>query len=464
MQAPALKTVYRWHQWLGLGAGLFLILIGCSGAIAVFKEEIDWLATPALRVPVAPPASAAPDIDALVASVRSAQPAAKLEALQLSSRAGYAHRAHLQEAGRGSLEVFLDPATGTVRGERPLGPGYTSTLQNFIRQFHVRLLLGAWGRVFVGVFGVVLALSCVTGLWIYRGWLRNLFRLRWRGASARTRWSEVHKLVGVWSLVFNLLIGATGAVLGLENLASNIRRHWLGQSPEPALPRATTPGPSLPAGELAARARAAFPDLRVQALIFPSKPGQPFVVRGDTAARLVARNMNYVALDPASGAVLAQADGRTARGWERLYLTFDPLHFGYFGGYWTKIPWFILGLAPGVLSLSGFWLWWRRRSPARPAAPAAGGSRFAVRTALVGIAIAAAGAWVLAARALDDWSLSNRLLEHAFAKPIALALVACPVTALLVWLTRRWHAQPALLLGIAAAWIGYYWLLVSLFQ
>jgi uncharacterized iron-regulated membrane protein len=465
MQAPALKTVYRWHQWLGLGAGLFLILIGFSGAIAVFKEEIDWLATPPLRVPVASPAVAAPDIDALVASVRAAHPTAKLEALQLSSRAGYAHRAHVKAGGQGTLEVFLDPATGAVRGERTLGTGYTSTLQNFIRQFHVRLLLGAWGRVFVGAFGIVLALSCVTGLWIYRGWLRNLFRLRWRGASTRARWSDLHKTVGVWSLVFNLLIGATGAVLGLENLAGNICRHWLGQSPEPALPRATAPGPSLPVGELVAGARAAFPELRVQALIFPQKPGQPFVVRGNTSARLVARNMNYVALDPASGAVLAQVDGRTARGWERLYLTFDPLHFGYFGGYWTKIPWFILGLAPGVLSLSGFWLWWRRpRALDRPTASSPATARFAARTALIGGALAASGACVLAARATGEWSLSNRLLEHAFAKPIALALVAFPLTVPLAWLTHRWRAQPGPLIGIAAVWIGYYWLLVSLFQ
>lgn len=462
MKAPALKSVYHWHQWLGLGAGVFLILIGFSGAVAVFKEEIDWLVTPALRVPVGTPAAAA-DPDALVASLQAVYPTARLEVLHLSSRTGYAHRAYLKlpEGGR---EAFLDPASGAVRGDRATGAGYTTTLQNFIRQFHVRLLLGAWGRVFVGFFGVVLALSCITGLWIYRGWLKNAFRLRWRGASARTRWSDVHKLVGVWSLVFNLVIGASGAVLGLENLAGNIRRHWLDRPAESPVPRATAPGPALPPGELVARARSAFPDLQVQALIFPRQPGQPIMVRGNTPAWLVARNMNYVALDPASGAVLALADGRIARGWERLYLSFDPLHFGYFGGYWTKIPWFILGLTPGVLSLSGFWLWWRRRSVTTRLSPFVSASSSLRPTVLVAAFLTLGGAYALAARVHGGWALTNKLLEHAIAKPLALALVAFPVTALLGWLAMRAAAHRGRFAAACALASAWYLGLVTLFQ
>jgi uncharacterized iron-regulated membrane protein len=36
-------------------------------------------------------------------------------------------------------------------------------------------------------------------------------------------------------------------------------------------------------------------------------------------------------------------------------------HFGRFGGIWGRSAWVLLGLAPAVLFLSGFWVWWRRR-------------------------------------------------------------------------------------------------------
>lgn len=44
-------------------------------------------------------------------------------------------------------------------------------------------------------------------------------------------------------------------------------------------------------------------------------------------------------------------------------------HFGRFGGVWGRTTWVILGLAPTVLFVTGFWIWWqaRRRRSARNA-------------------------------------------------------------------------------------------------
>lgn len=48
--------------------------------------------------------------------------------------------------------------------------------------------------------------------------------------------------------------------------------------------------------------------------------------------------------------------------------TFIPFvldaHFGRFGGWWGRITWAVLGLAPAVLFITGFLIWWRGRKRA----------------------------------------------------------------------------------------------------
>lgn len=472
-----IKTLFRWHLWLGLCTGLLLLVIGGSGSVAVFIEEIDWLVTPALRADARADAPRA-DVDTLAENVRRAYPGGRLTALNLSVRPSFAHVARVASTDRGGLDVFLDPVTGRINGDRVTSSAYTATLRNFIRQLHLRLFMGLWGRVFVGFFGVTLVLSCVTGLWIYRGWLRNLFRLRWRGAGARTRGSDLHKLVGVWSLLFNVIFGLTGAVYGYENLVGQVRSHWLrarpaepAAAPAPRAPRPPAPaGPVLPLAELLARARAAFPELTVRNILLPANAAAPVILRGDVPALFVqqshVRRASFVALDARTGAIQRRVDGREARGWDRIYSSFDPLHFGYFGGTLTKVIWFVLGLTPGVLALTGAWLWWRRTRglSARTAAPATPGHPGLRATVAVVAALTLAGSYVLVARDQGTWALTGKLVEHAFAKPLALALTVFPVTGLLGWLAWR-AAGRRVLFTCAAAAGGAWWLtLVSLFQ
>jgi len=44
----------------------------------------------------------------------------------------------------------------------------------------------------------------------------------------------------------------------------------------------------------------------------------------------------------------------------RLMLAMAPLHYGSFWGDWSRVLWILLGLFPGILSITGFWMWWNR--------------------------------------------------------------------------------------------------------
>ncbi|MEH2143698.1 PepSY-associated TM helix domain-containing protein [Nostoc sp.] len=45
---------------------------------------------------------------------------------------------------------------------------------------------------------------------------------------------------------------------------------------------------------------------------------------------------------------------------DRVFNSFEPLHYGTFGGFATRILYIFVGLAPLVLSITGFVMWWYR--------------------------------------------------------------------------------------------------------
>jgi hypothetical protein len=121
-----------------------------------------------------------------------------------------------------------------------------------------------------------------------------------------------------------------------------------------------------------------------------------------------------------------------------------------------------------VLSLTGAWMWWKRRSRAtapRPvpamvdASVAVRATRWITRAAIL---FTLAIAYVIVARALKTWAFNARFAEFWLVKPISIALCAFPVTALLAWLAVRVRTRPWLYAGVCALFGGWYLLLAGI--
>ena len=374
------KTMFAFHAWIGLITGICMVLIGVSGAIAVFKNEIEWIVTPEAR---AKPSANQMPIDEIVANIGQTHPDFRLSRLYPQPGPRWAHSAYIVDTEGARYHVLIDPQSGEIR-KKYLAKGYTQSVSYFLRQFHVRLLMGSWGRVFVGVFGVTLFLSAVTGLYIYRNWIKSLFQLR-RGAARRIFYSDLHKLIGFWSLIFILIVGFTGSVLGLENLYHKARNEWFPKSkPKSVVVSEGKPAnyganpQSLLVSQLLEASTRHFPNMKPLLISLPKKPNQPVVVFGDHRHPLIAQGKSRVYLDPYSGEVLKSEDARNASTASKIYNTFDPLHFGYWGNafgvefeYAIKVVWLILGMTPGTLSITGavMWLIRRQRTKTRRQSP-----------------------------------------------------------------------------------------------
>lgn len=365
MANRATRWAQRVHRWLGILGGAFVFVIAVTGAILVFRIEIDRWLTPG--VPIAAAGDPLP-LDAVVARWQARHPDAVLASLQYPID-GYGRRdwsapyelwAGVGEAGE--RRWLLNPFTaGTI-------PPPAVDLGWLIRQVHVSLFaiagprwLRVGGLVLVGLIGVALVLSIATGLILHRRrLLRELLRLR-RDGSRRLLLSDLHKRLAVWALLFHLLSALTGAFLGLEVL------WWLSRPDAAAAEAPPGPAPQLAASldDLVAAATRAIPDAEPLRLVLPRRDGEPVTVDMRNASRLIHHWSSTVALDSATAAPREVYDAANAGFWARLYFMIEPLHFGYYGGLPLKIAYAVLALALAALPVTGLVLWGSRRAARR---------------------------------------------------------------------------------------------------
>jgi uncharacterized iron-regulated membrane protein len=344
------------HSWLGFKLSLVMGVICLSGSLAAVSHEIDWLLTPSLRAPAVPDGTVA--WGAAEAAVRAAYPDARLTSLRAPEGAGFAATAFVALSDGTQRIAHLDPVTGGWQGDTG-----RLTAQRLLRDLHMWLFItNSWGLVIVSAFSLPLLASVITGLVVYKRFWRGFFRLR-LGAGPRVLIGDLHKLVGLWSVPFVLLIGVTG-VWYLVEIVGLMNGHRFDR-PAPGVPRTDLasfgPAPrAIGAAEAVERAQAAFPGLRPVAVIMPRSVTAPVIVWGQAEAWLVRERANAVRLHPVTGAVLDVQRGDALRLMERVVDTADPLHFGNFGGLPTKLLYLAFGLALTGLVVTGGWLTLRR--------------------------------------------------------------------------------------------------------
>ncbi len=340
------KTSRVWwhvHQWVGLKLAIFMSFVCLTGTLAVLSSEIDWLFQPSLRV--APSTvEGEPRWERIVAGAAEWPGVERVQYLSAPVAGAFAATA-VVEREDGTLRILhIHPTTGMVQGE-----GTWVGAQRVLRNMHRHLNLPVkYGVPIVCTLAFLLLVSLGTSLVVYKRWWRGFFKpVRWR--DARTAWGDLHRLAGVWSLWFVLLIALTGVWYFVEELGLDA----------PPAPRAEAAGPFDPAdmatafpANLAA-AQGALPGLRIERILLPRESGDAFQFQGQLGAILVRERSNSVATDPSSGRVLLAHRGEELTAHQRISEMADPLHFGYFGGYWTKIPWFVFGLLLTGLSVSG---------------------------------------------------------------------------------------------------------------
>lgn len=340
--------VLRLHRATALVAGGLLLLVGASGAVLVFRSELeDALSSGALR---AAPGDGRAPLQTLLDAAQQQHRALAPRALTLAGDDDRPARVTLESPSREEVEVLLDPSSARVLGSR----WQERSPLHALRMLHAELYLGRRGRLVVGGLGLLLALQGATGLYLWWPFTRRLgrgFAIRWRRPWPVVGY-DLHKTVGIASLAFNLPIALSGALLGFSAAASLL--------PGPADGPPLGGGRPLALDDIALSAEAALPGGRIVSLHLGAREHGTVVVRKRLPGDPDPRGGSAVRLDAHTGAALAVTDAHRGPLGHRLWALVAPLHFGSFGGAGSRLLYAVGGLTSSVLVLTGLVIWLTR--------------------------------------------------------------------------------------------------------
>jgi uncharacterized iron-regulated membrane protein len=364
--SPANLRRWSWiHKWSSLVCTVFMLLLCLTGLPLIYHHEIGQLLGNEVVAPAMPADMPRADLDKVIAAGKARYPDKVM--MYMSQEADEPALWFLTMGAHPNDEKFvsiaIDARTAKFVAEPPIeGGGFMS----FIFHLHVDLFAGVWGKLFLGFMGLLLLTAIVSGVVLYAPFMRKIdFGTVRHGRTARLKWLDLHNLLGIVTLVWTLVVGATGVV---NTLADVLLQVWQAtEIAEMTRPYQGQPAPTALASmqTTIARAEAAEPGMKVGFIAFP---GTPFAsphhygvyMHGDQA--LTARLYKPVLVD-------AQTAGITDRRKLPWYLTAllisQPLHFGDYGGAGLKFLWALLDLATIVVLGSGLYLWIKRGRKAR---------------------------------------------------------------------------------------------------
>lgn len=202
------QTMWRWHFYAGIVFAPFLIILAFSGAVYLFKPQIESFMYKDLYY-VGETKSTTLSVNAQAEKVREEYPDASISGVSILAEENRTTKFSTMQDGQ-PVSVFVDPYSGEVMGDLPV----EEELMTFFVKLHSELLVGGTvaNRVveLAACWAIILIL---TGLYIW--WPHNRFsiwgtflpRLRSKG---RVFWRDMHAVPAFWLSIGLLVLILTG--------------------------------------------------------------------------------------------------------------------------------------------------------------------------------------------------------------------------------------------------------------
>jgi len=369
MQLPKLRTLQRatWlkvHLYLALSVGFLFALMGLTGSLSMYRVELDELLNPQLVIEQAQ--GSYQSLDKIMDAVKAAHPnrygAWTLEmprSAHSMATVWYDKPTETFFELYAPLMVSVNPYTSEVVASRFWGQTATTGLLDL----HTQLKLERFGWNTVGLLGLLLLISCGTGLYLWWPGFKALpqtFKLRHQSGMMWLAF-DLHRLIGLFSAPPLMVLAFTGILLSypiiLETLvgSSGMEHGETGRNiTSTAIPN------NHPTGLSAAWfvAQSAFPKAELRRVTTPAGDTGIYRINIRQTGEVNHRHpYTTVWVDRWSGQIKEVRNPNTFSTGEAFTTWVWPLHTGEALSATGRLAWFFSGISLFVLYMSGLLRW-----------------------------------------------------------------------------------------------------------
>ncbi|MDN4588924.1 hypothetical protein DBA29_10505 [Xenophilus aerolatus] len=392
MKSQSIKTWAWVHKWSSIVCTAFMLLLCVTGLPLIFHHEIGHLLGTEVETPKMAPGTPHASLDQVLAVARAQHPD---RVVQFASKDAdddnlwFVTMTPTPAPTDDFRSVAIDARTAKVLAQ----PRFDQGFMYVMFKLHVDLFAGLPGKLFLGLMGLLLLVAVVSGVVLYSPFMRKLdFGTVRRDRRTRLKWLDLHNLLGIVTLVWVFVVGATGMINTWADLVIKYWQHdqlsallvpYQGQPLVPVAERG-----SVQRSMEAAQAQA--PDTKLSFIAFPgtafSSPHHTtFFLKGNEP--FTSKLLQPVLVD----AKTAEVTAAPKLPWYlTALLVSQPLHFGDYGGMPMQILWALLDIATIIVLGSGLYLWLRKGQPTHEHKPRPGAAGAAEPAQALPLAPAAA--------------------------------------------------------------------------
>lgn len=370
------KLILKIHLWLGLSSGLIVVILGITGCLYVFEEELrpivhDYYYTDQVKskklpisqiIEIAKKANKNPKQS--ISGCRTINEDDRTVIVwffeELNPDAFWYWNQYQ------STYFYIDPYSGVVKKQED----YNFEFFVFVRMLHQTLCFNSKiGDPITGTATIIFIISLITGLILW--WPKNKqaakqrFWFRWKDS---TKWKrknyDLHNILGYYMMVFALIIALTGLVWAFESYDKGVQWLFNGGKTfkrEKVVSDTTQYTKNTAIDKIYASIKQSHPKAKSYYLFIPKENDS--LATYNTFIRYKSRfDDTAIDFDRYTAKPLRTTRYEDKNNGEKFRFINYDLHVGSILGFPGKVLAFFASLVSASLPITGFLIWWGRNN------------------------------------------------------------------------------------------------------